>query len=79
MTEAELIAKQQLEIENLKEMLEYNYDVLNTIKGRFINCGSPLNDNCLGFNKEQIKWAYLTYEAIETLYSLKPYEDELVR
>ncbi len=53
MTESELIAKQQLEIENLKEWLEEYKDSMQRIHGLLFNIGAPLNDNILGFNKEQ--------------------------
>ncbi len=48
-----LIAKQQLEIENLKQqVLDYN-ECMIAIHGLLFNVGAPLNDNVLQFNQEQ--------------------------
>jgi hypothetical protein len=54
MTKDELITKQQLEIENLKDLLK---DVGLSVKYMHRNLyaiGAPLNDNCIGLNEEQV-------------------------
>lgn len=57
MTNEELIAKQQHEIEEYKAALKENEKVVKKIQNSFYAIGQPLNDNILRFNKEQIKWA----------------------
>ncbi len=48
-----LIAKQQLEIESLKQqVVDYN-ECMTAIHGLLFNIGAPLNDNVLQFNQEQ--------------------------
>lgn len=64
MTKEELICKQQLEIEQYKITIEEYKKSMKEIKGRFYNIGQPLNDNVLGFNKDQIKWALVTVNLI---------------
>ena len=55
MNKDELITKQQLEIENLKQqVIDYN-ECMIAIYGLLFNIGAPLNDNVLGFNVEQRK------------------------
>lgn len=50
MTTKELIAKQQLEIENLKIRLEWAREDMRMI---LVCCGGPLNDNYLQYTKDQ--------------------------
>jgi hypothetical protein len=71
MTKDELITKQQLEIEQYKEMLEENADIVSSLTGLFFNIGQPLNDNVLNFNKEQQKWCFSVINLIEQLNSVK--------
>lgn len=60
MNKDKLIAKQQFEIENLKET-KRNYEyALECIHGALFSIGAPLNDNVLGFNSEQKR--YLHYK-----------------
>lgn len=70
MTKDELIAKQQLQIEEYKKMLEENSGLIKDLKMRFYAIGQPLNDNVLMFNKEQLKWCFKTVELVESLNGL---------
>lgn len=67
MTEQELIAKQSLEIANLSEKLDnvilYTQKALIQIYG----IGGPLNDNKLGYNKEQMITFYRIAELLEQI------------
>ena len=42
MTKDELIAKQQLQIEEYKQMLEENSEIIKSLTGKFYNIGEPL-------------------------------------
>lgn len=55
MTKDELIAKQQLEIEELKNRLEWANDDKGRIRNILTCIGGPLNDNLLGYSAEQRK------------------------
>ena len=70
MTKDELIAKQQLEIEDYKAQLIENTKIGREIKGKFYNIGAPLNDNILQFNKEQKKWCFQVVELVRQLNGL---------
>jgi hypothetical protein len=70
MTKDELIAKQQLEIEDYKAQLIENTKIGREIKGMFYNIGAPLNDNILQFNKDQMKWCFQVVELVEQLNGL---------
>jgi hypothetical protein len=70
MTKDELIAKQQLEIEDYKAQLIENTKIGREIKGKFYNMGAPLNDNILQFNKDQMKWCFQVVELVEHLNGL---------
>jgi hypothetical protein len=70
MTKDELIAKQQLQIEDYKARLIENTKIGREIKGKFYNIGQPLNDNILQFNKDQIKWCFQIVELVEQLNGL---------
>lgn len=67
MTKDELIAKQQLEIESQKSIIESNRELANDIKMMFVAIGQPLNDNVLMFNRDQLKWCQRVYDKIEEL------------
>jgi len=70
MTKDELITKQQLEIEEYKQKLIENTKLKKDLEMRFYAIGQPLNDNCLMFNKEQLKWCFKTVELVESLNGL---------
>ena len=70
MTKDELIAKQQLEIEDYKAQLIENTKIGREIKGKFYNMGAPLNDNILKFNKDQMKWCFQVVELVRQLNGL---------
>ena len=70
MTKDELIAKQQLEIEDYKAQLIENTKIGLEIKGKFYSIGAPLNDNILQFNKDQLKWCFQVVELVEQLNGL---------
>lgn len=55
MTKDELIAKQQLEIENLKQLVANHIDGFNDIHTRLVCVGGGLNDNILGYTEQQIR------------------------
>ena len=67
--ELELIAKQQLQIEDLKLMLGHARTNMREIHSSIICVGGPLNDNCLGYTRPQLKlfWDFkeLAEEVIE--------------
>lgn len=53
MTEAELIARQALQIEELRDEVKMLREGISVARGHMICIGGPLNDNVLGFTKEQ--------------------------
>lgn len=67
MTEAELIARQQLDLENCKQLAESNLEIKRQIIGKFYNIGQPLNDNILQLNPKQQKWAWDVVKLVEQL------------
>lgn len=67
MTKDQLIAKQQLKIEEYEEMLKKNAEIKDILMGCFYNIGEPLNDNILMFNSDQKKWAHATVKLVEEL------------
>jgi len=54
--ELELIGKQQLEIEELKKQVKESDNCYKLIRQKMVAIGGPLNDNYLGFNKDQLKF-----------------------
>jgi hypothetical protein len=70
MTKDELIAKQQLQIEEYKQMLEENSEIIKSLTGKFYNIGAPLNDNVLQFNKDQQKWCFGVVALVEQINGL---------
>lgn len=54
MTKDELITKQQLEIETLKEQVAAHKDREQQVFYVLYSIGAPLNDNKLRFSKEQL-------------------------
>jgi len=54
MKESNLIAKQQLEIESLKEDVNAMQEGFQSIYNHLYSIGAPLNDNVLNFSKEQL-------------------------
>lgn len=60
-----LIAKQALEIEELKRMLIANDKLKRSLRGKFYNIGAPLNDNVLKFNQHQLNWCRRVVELVE--------------
>lgn len=55
MEEYQLIAKQQLEIEDLKERISYFESMIRDVGSIMFNIGSPLNDSHTEYNFEQRK------------------------
>lgn len=55
MTEAELIAKQQLQIEAMRELLSQCVDSFARIHGVIYSIGGPLNDNKLQYTTAQMR------------------------
>ena len=70
MTKDELITKQQLQIEEYKEMLKENKELKIQIVGKFYNMSQPLNDNVLQMNKDQLMWCFGVVELVEQLNDL---------
>ena len=56
MTLEELVAKQQLRIEELEIMLKGNRATKLQLINKVYGIGQPLNDNVLGFNDQQMRW-----------------------
>lgn len=59
LTMEQLVAKQQLEIENLKLELQEYVNAENNIRSRIYCVSGPLNGNRLGYTREQMTdfWA----------------------
>jgi hypothetical protein len=73
--ELKLIAKQQLEIEELNSIMKENKKTINDITGHFYSIGQPLNDNCLMFNNDQKKWCHNVVTLVESLNVIREEED----
>lgn len=71
MTKDELIAKQQLQIEEYKTKLRDNLMVKRELIGSLYSIGAPLNDNLLKFNKDQLKWLMSLGDKINEIATLK--------
>lgn len=54
MTKDQLIAKQQIEIEELKELIKRHKASVKKVYGLIYAIGAPLNDNVLQFNEKQM-------------------------
>lgn len=67
MTKDELIAKQQLEIEEYKRKSKENKEILKTLHYRINGIGQPLNDNMLRMDIEQIRWVHGINQLIESI------------
>lgn len=70
----ELIANQQIEIVEYKEMLKENYELKRILWGMFYCIGQPLNDNILQFNQDQQNWCAKVVETIEKINCIKEKE-----
>lgn len=66
MTPEQLITKQQLEIESLKESLSSATKRLKEIHLRMICIGGPFNDNKHGFTKSQLSFLHPIVETSKT-------------
>lgn len=64
MTKDQLIAKQQLEIEMLTEESKQHTDACDEVRGILFCIGGPLNDNKLGYTKEQMQDFWRIKEAL---------------
>lgn len=64
---AELIVKQQLQIEEYKEICKRNKEIKRLIKASLVSMGAPLNDNILKFNAAQKRWAWEVLSFVESL------------
>ncbi len=67
MTKDELIAKQQLEIEETNAKAKANMATLKKLKNSFYCIGAPLNDNALKMDKEQLMWCARLVELIDEI------------
>lgn len=72
MTKDELIAKQQIQIEEYESLFRENAAIKQKLKGMMYNIGAPLNDNVLQFNSRQLIWAISLAEAIGEINILNP-------
>jgi len=63
----DLIAEQQLEIRELKKRCKENKKLSHLISMKFIAIGQPLNDNCLKFNKNQLRWCQGVLDLVEQI------------
>lgn len=66
-TKEELIALQQLKIEEYKIAMEENKETVKSLKNKLFAIGAPLNDNRLQFNKEQLRWCFELEGLIENI------------
>lgn len=66
MSKEELIASQQLEIQELREKVTTRDVAITKASLCFVAIGGPLNDNALGFNTAQIEWAREVFNLLET-------------
>lgn len=73
LTKDELIAKQQIELEYCKSLLETNFLTKEKLISKLFSIGAPLNGNRLLFNKEQQDWAFQVEELILSIHSLSIY------
>jgi hypothetical protein len=71
MTKDELIVKQQLEIEQYKQMLKVNAGIKHDIIMKFHAMGQPLNDNILQFNESQKIWCLDVVSLVEEINTLE--------
>ena len=71
MTQEQLITKQQIEIEEYKQLLQENNKIKHDLTMMFYAMGQPLNDNILKFNQDQLKWCVKIIELIESINTLK--------
>ena len=71
MSEHELIAKQQLEIEDYKVRLKANKQISKDLHNKFYAIGAPLNDNLLRFNREQLAWCFELHELTQQINYIK--------
>lgn len=55
MKEKELIVKQALEIEELKEENALLKKIVSSVHSQLFNIGAPLNDNVDGYTEKQLK------------------------
>lgn len=67
MSKDELIARQQLEIEQYKLASEENQKICKDLHLRFYAIGAPLNDNILKFDKAQMLWALEVFQLTEKI------------
>ena len=56
MTKEELITKQCLQIEDMRSIILDCETKINEVRNMFVSVGSPLNDNILKMNREQLIW-----------------------
>jgi len=70
MTKDQLITKQQILIEEYKEIFKRNEKLRKTLRGNFYSIGAPLNDNILKMNKEQLIWCLKVVGLVEQLNGL---------
>ena len=56
MTHEELIAKQQLMLEDYEKIYIDVTRIRKELHGLLFSIGQPMNDNILQFNKDQLKW-----------------------
>jgi len=75
MTKEELIVKQQLEIENYKEIFKSNKEIIDSLYMDFYAIGRPLNDNILNFNREQLIWCWNVDKKIEAITTIEDSEN----
>ena len=67
MTPEQLIANQQIVIEEFKERDKIISDNLTNLRFHFYGIGQPLNDNNLKFNNEQLLWVAKAMMMIERI------------
>lgn len=63
----QLIAKQQLKIEEYEEILKKNAEVKEALISCFYSIGEPFDDNSWTFNSDQKIWSHNVVELIKEI------------
>ena len=67
MTKEQLIVKQQLEIEELRERVKQAEEVKHKVHMLCYGIGAPLNDNKLNFNSKQMGLIWDIHEEVQKI------------
>ncbi len=67
MTNDELIARQAKKIEELQDTIEDYEETIRNVMNAMVCIGGPLNDNKLGYTKEQLRIFHGMYAMLDLL------------